>query len=191
MHTLSRLASSIAPWIARAASSGESPRALSSGGVSRDRSRRQATRSSKSGGWIGESAFSRGECPPYATSAPIKLASTVSTRRSVCVLIEMPSTRFSRSRAGHQELPVPFAGSSDFSKDAFTSRASVSSSPTWNFFKKASAWIPPRCRSAANACISPRESGRWASPILGATKPPRSTRISNPPRSSVTLRMES
>src|SRR6266567_5974235 len=35
MQTLSRLASSIAPWIARAASSGERPRALSRGGVSR------------------------------------------------------------------------------------------------------------------------------------------------------------
>ena len=67
----------------------------------------------------------------------MRLANTVSTLRSVCVLMEMPSTRFSRSRAGHQALPALFAGSSDFSKDFFTSRASVSSSPTWNFFEKA------------------------------------------------------
>ena len=64
MHTLSRLASSIALWSERAASSGERPRALSRGGVNRARSRRPATRSSKSGTRMGASAFSRGECPP-------------------------------------------------------------------------------------------------------------------------------
>ena len=69
----------------------------------------------------------------------MRLASTVSTLRSVWVLTEIPSTRFSRSRAGHQALPLPFAGSSDFSNEAFTSLASVSSSPTWNFFEKAMA----------------------------------------------------
>src|SRR5258708_641744 len=51
----------------------------------------------------------------------MRLANTVSTLRSVCVLTEMPSTRFSRSRAGHQVLPALFAGSSDFSKDGIVS----------------------------------------------------------------------
>src|SRR5881227_1276900 len=45
--------------------------------------------------------------------------------------------------------------------------------------------MPARCRSIARACISPRASGRCVSPIPGATSPPRSTRISSPPRISV------
>src|ERR1700719_1882077 len=49
---------------------------------------------------MGASAVSRRECPPYATSAAMRLARTVSTLRSVRVLMVMPSTRFSRSRAG-------------------------------------------------------------------------------------------
>ena len=64
MRTLSRLASSIAPWIARAASSGERPRAVSSGGVSRANSRSVASRSSKFGALIGESAASFPTWPP-------------------------------------------------------------------------------------------------------------------------------
>jgi len=35
----------------------------------------------------------------------------------------MPSTRFSKSRAGHHALLTSFASSSDLSNDAFTSRA--------------------------------------------------------------------
>ena len=177
----------MALWIARAASSGASPRAASNGGVSRANNCSVATRSSICGAWIGAWLASLGECPPYATNAAIRLASTESTLRSVCVLIVMPSTRFSASCAGHSAAPC-FTLSSDLSNVAFTSCPSVSSSPTWNSRAKTRVWIPARCRSLASACNSPRASGSGVSLTFSATSPPRSTRISSPFSCAATLR---
>src|SRR5439155_20614495 len=66
----------------------------------------------------------------------------------------MPSTRFSRRRVGHQAFPEAPAVSSDFSNDCLINRASVSSSPTWNFLAKARDQMPTRCKSEEPAGAS-------------------------------------